>query len=143
MVNNKLYQAIYSKLLKVCPDLHTIESHRKSVIGGTIMDLSLDVLSRNENKIVIALSHYYKHPSGDMIADPDMEIAVYPKLQIAEALSYQDSYIYRTVYSQDRMQVDTKAKQDLNDFLYIWLSNLIEQGHSIKADADDYGVATI
>ena len=143
MDNNKFHQAIYSKLLKVCPDLHTIESHRKSVVGGAIMDLSLDVLSHSDSKIVIALSHYYKHPSGDMIADPDMEVAVYPKQQIAEALSYQDSYIYRTVYSQDRMQVDTKAKQDLNNFLYIWLTNLIEQGHSIKADADDYGVATI
>lgn len=101
------------------------------------MDLSLDVLSRNDNKIVIALSHYYKHPCGDMIADPDMEVAIYPKQQIAEALSYQDSYIYRTVYSQDRMQVDANAKKDLNDFLYIWLTNLIEQGHCIKADTDD------
>lgn len=138
MDNNKFHQAIYSKLLKVCPDLHTIDSHRKSVVGGAIMDLSLDVLSRSDNKIVIALSHYYKHPSGDMIADPDMEVAVYPKQQTAEALSYQDSYIYRTVYSQDRIQVDAKAKKDLNDFLYIWLSNLIEQGHRITVDFDGY-----
>ncbi len=138
MVNDTLYQAIYSKLLKVCPDLHTIESHRKSVVGGAIMDLSLDVLSRNDNKIVIALSHYYKHPCGDMIADPDMEVAVYPKLQIAEALSYQDTYIYRTVYSQNRMQVDTRAKKDLNDFLSTWLTNLVEQGHSIMKEHKDH-----
>jgi uncharacterized protein YqiB (DUF1249 family) len=94
------------------------------------------VLSRSDSKIVIALSHYYKHPSGDMIADPDMEIAVYPKRQLAEALSYQDAYIYRVVYSPDRMQVDVRSKKDLNDFLNTWLNNLIEQGHSIRADAD-------
>ena len=28
-------------------------------------------------------------------------------------------------------------KKDLNAFLYIWLANLIEQGHCIKADTDD------
>lgn len=137
MGSDKLYQSIYSKLLDVVPDLLTIESNGKSVVGGGIMDLCFDVLSRNDSKIVIALSHYYKHPSGDMIADPDMEVAVYPKRQVAEALSFQDTTIYRTVYSPDRMQVDVRAKKDLNVFLDFWLSNLIEQGHSIKADSED------
>ncbi len=45
------------------------------------MDLSLDVLISNDNKIVIALGRFYKHPCGDMIADPDMEVAIYPKQQ--------------------------------------------------------------
>jgi len=136
MGSDKLHQSIFAKLLDVVPDLLTIESHGKSVVGGSIMDLSFDVLCRSDTKIVIALSHYYKHPSGDMIADPDMEIAVYPKRQIAEALSYQDAYIYRTVYSPDRMQVDVRAKKDLNVFLDEWLSNLVAQGHSIKAGSD-------
>ncbi|MBC3810104.1 DUF1249 domain-containing protein [Undibacterium aquatile] len=136
MSNEKLHQSIYSKLLDVVPDLHTIESNGKSVVGGGIMDLCFDVLSRSDSKIVIALSHYYKHPSGDMIADPDMEIAVYPKRQVAEALSFQDATIYRTVYSSDRLIVDIRAKKDLNDFLNFWLTNLIQQGHSIKVGVD-------
>lgn len=77
MDNESLQSRIYKKLLVVVPDMHTIESHGKSVVGGGIMDLCFDVLSRTDSKVVIALSHYYKHKSGDMIADPDMEVAVY------------------------------------------------------------------
>lgn len=136
MGNDKLYSAIYSKLLEVIPDLHSIKSYGKSVVGGGIMDLSLDVLSRSDSKLVIALSHLYKHDSGDLIPDPDMEIAVYPKRQLAEALSYQDAYIYRTVYSHDRLKIDIKSKEDLNTFLNTWLTNMIEQGHCIKLNGN-------
>lgn len=115
------------------PDLLTIEEHGKSTVPN-FMDLHLDVLHKRSNRIVIALSHYYKHPSGDMIPDPDMELAVYPMLQIAEALSYQDSFCYRTIYSDDKGTEDIKAKKELNAFLDQWLSNLIKQGHCIKAD---------
>jgi hypothetical protein len=44
------------------------------------------VLSRHHKKMVIALSHYYKHPSGDMIADPDITIAVYTAAESVEVL---------------------------------------------------------
>ena len=120
------------RLLEVVPDLMTIEEHGKSKVPG-LMDLNLDVLSRTPSKIVIALSHYWKHPSGDMIADPDMEIAVYPALETAEALSYQDSYCYQRVHD-GKNQIDVRAKRDLNQFLALWLTNLIRQGHCIKRD---------
>lgn len=122
---------------KVAPNLLTIEESGKSIVPN-FMDLNLDVLHKRSNRILIALSHYYKQ-NGDMIADPDMELAVYPKLEIAEALSYQDSFCYRTIYSDDNGTEDIKAKKELNAFLDQWLSNLIEQGHCIKADevADD------
>lgn len=128
-----IYARIYRKLQKVVPDLLTIEEHGKSTVPN-FMDLNLDVLHKRSNRIVIALSHYYKHPCGDMIPDPDMELAVYPMLEIAEALSYQDSFCYRTIYSDDKGAEDIKAKKELNAFLDQWLSNLIEQGHCIKAD---------
>lgn len=127
-----IYARIYRKLKKAVPDLLTIEEHGKSTVPN-FMDLNLDVLHKRSNRIVIALSHYYKQ-NGDMVADPDMELAVYPKLEIAEALSYQDSVCYRTIYSDDSGTEDIKAKKELNAFLDQWLSNLIEQGHCIKAD---------
>ncbi len=123
---------IFRKLREVVPDLLTIEEHGKSKVPG-LMDLNLDVLNRTPLKIVIALSHYWKHPSGDMIADPDMEIAVYPERENAEALSYQDCYRYQQVYDQEG-RIDIRAKRDLNQFLLQWLSNLIRQGHRIKCD---------
>lgn len=123
---------IFHKLLDVVPDLLTIEEHGKSVVSG-YMDLNLDILHRNPERIIIALSHYYKHHSGDMIADPDMEIAVYPSREYAEALTYQDAYSYQSVL-QDEGVVDAKLQRDLNDFLSQWLTNLKQQGHLVKAD---------
>ncbi len=121
---------IYGKLLKVVPDLLSIEEHGKSIVPE-FMDLNLDILQRAPEKIIIALSHYYKHPSGDMIADPDMEIAVYPSQQFAEALTYQDGFVYQSALL-DSGQVNEKLQRELNDFLSQWLTNLIEQGHQIK-----------
>ena len=125
-----LHSRIYKKLLNVVPDLLTIEEHGKSKVRG-LMDLNLDVLTRTPSKIVIALSHYYKHPSSDIIADPDMEIAAYPDREVAEALTYQDTFGYRVVY-HDGNRVDVRAKRDLNSFLNTWLGNLIVQGHRIR-----------
>ncbi len=127
------YQQIYRKLLLVVPDLQTIEESGKSIVSG-YMNLNLDVLKRGTDKMVIALSHYYRHSSGDMIADPDMEVAVYPAKGLAEALTYQDTYGYRVVYSDGGTKVDVRARRDLNEFLNQWLDNLIEQGHCITSD---------
>ncbi len=128
-----IHSRIYGKLLKVIPDLLTIPEHGKSIVKG-YMDLNLDILHRRPDRIVIALSHYYKQ-NGDMIADPDMEVAVYPQRETAEALAYQDCYSYRRVYVQDNA-IDIKAKRDLNQFLNQWLTNLIAQGHRIASESD-------
>jgi uncharacterized protein YqiB (DUF1249 family) len=121
-----LYQQIYKKLLMVVPSLLSIKEGGKSIVVG-YMDLNLDVLKRGAEKTIVALSHCYRHPSGDMIADPDMGIAVYPAKSMAEALSYQDCYGYREVYSEGGSKVDVRARRDLNEFLIQWLSNVIEQ----------------
>lgn len=128
-----IHARMFHKLLDVIPDLFTIEESGKSKVDG-FMDLNLDILHRRPDRIIIALSHYYKHPSGDMIADPDIKIAVYPQREIAEALAYQDIYCYRRVYGEDGATVDVRAKRELNMFLNQWLTNLIQQGHCIRAE---------
>ena len=47
---------------------------------------------------MLALSHYYKHPSGDLIPDPDMTLQVLRDAQTAKALTYQDKYRDDVVY---------------------------------------------
>ena len=42
-----------------------------------------------------AFSHYYKHPSGDMIADPDMEILYDPETKDLFGITYQDTFGYQ------------------------------------------------
>ena len=126
-----LHQQIYKRLLKVIPHLDGVAEHAKSVVPG-YMDLNLDILRRGKDNTVIALSHYFKQ-NGDMIADPDMVIAVYPDRAIAEALSYQDCYRHQEVYSDGGRMVDIRAKRDLNKFLSQWLNNLRLQGHRINS----------
>lgn len=94
------------------------------------MDLNFDLIGKSRNQVIFTLSHYYKHPSGDLIADPDMCIRLDRKGKTVEALSYQDTYCYREVYSEGGA-VDVKVKKALNDFLVQLLRNLKDQGHKI------------
>ena len=82
--------------------------------------------------------HYYKHHSGDMIADPDMEIMLYPDKKMAEALTYQDAYLYQEVYPEEG-KVNLRLKKDLNSFLNTWLNNIKWQGHQIEGQENDKG----
>lgn len=115
-----IYEQIYDKLekigiLKLKPGQYTKLKSR------AFMDLAVEHLYRN----VFSLTHYYKQ-GGDLVPDPDMQIRVMPEGKMAEAMSYQDTYGYRQVYSDGK--VDLKAKKELNAFLNKWLSNLIRQG---------------
>ena len=130
--NEKIQTDNFHKLLDVVPDLMTIEEAGKSKSDG-YMDLNLDVLHRSPEKLVIALSHYHRHPSGDLIADPDMEMVVFLKRERVEALTYQDAFGFRAV-ATDSADGDKKCQRDLNRFLSQWLSNLIVQGHRITQD---------
>ena len=132
MTSEQIYTSIYHKLLDVVPDILTIEGSTKSVVGGGIMDLCFEFINRSDKKIVIALTHYYK-AGGDLVPDPDMSMAVYPDKCMAEALTFQDSYVYRQVYTEYNGHIDLRSKKDLNEFLDQWLTNLIEQGHKITA----------
>ena len=127
--NEKIQTMIYYKLLDVVPDLLSIAEAGKSKRAG-YMDLGFDVLYRSPEKLVIALSHYYRHPSGDMIPDPDMEIAVFIKQEHAEAMTFQDAFGYQSVGS-DESEHSNSRQRDMNRFLSQWLSNLIIQGHRI------------
>ena len=88
------------------------------------MDLHVDILSKNGNVWRIAVAHNYK-ASGDVIPDPDIEVTVDFAAETAQAETYQDTYLYRVVD-------DEKSRKELNEFLLLWLNNLIEQGHKME-----------
>ncbi|MDM5182011.1 DUF1249 domain-containing protein [Massilia sp. DJPM01] len=125
-----IYERNYKKLIQLIPTLLEIKTAAKLTAPG-FMNLNVDILDRHHKKIVIALSHYYKHPSGDMIADPDMTMAVYTETESVEVLAYQDCFGYRKVYSEDGMTFSPSTKKELNSFLGQWLTNLLEQGHTL------------
>jgi uncharacterized protein YqiB (DUF1249 family) len=95
------------------------------------MDLNFDYLREDDQgRHIIAMSHYYKHPSGDMIADPDMELRIDEDMGTIEALTYQDASRYNEVYSRDGKYVNPRVKKSLNSFLSTWLNNCKNQGFS-------------
>jgi hypothetical protein len=96
------------------------------------MALNLDRLpSEKEGTVRISMAHNYIQ-EGDVMADPDMEIRIYPELKAAEALTYQQDGlgIYQRVYPEPGM-VSIRLKKDLNIFLNRWLSNQIQQGFRV------------
>ena len=66
-----------------------------------------------------------------MIADPDMILIVNTQLCCVNAITYQDSMIYQSAELEDG-KYNMKLVKQLNEFVGIWLQNLINQGHKIK-----------
>lgn len=116
-----IYEHIYQRLGDL--GILGVNEHARFVASG-FMDLHVDRIGKNR----YALAHNYRHPSGDTIPDPDMEIQVFPETRMAEALSYQDTYGYQVVYPEPG-KVNLKAKKSLNAFLVQWLKNIKMQGH--------------
>ena len=123
---------IFSRLLDVIPDFASLESgdYGKSEAAG-FMALHLDVLHIDGDKVLVALAHNYKHPSGDMIPDPDMQVVAYRDREYAEAVSYQDFFGYKEVWG-GAGAAHASWQREMNSFLFSWLGNLIEQGHCVK-----------
>jgi hypothetical protein len=133
--NPLIYHTMYKKLIQIVPpELWHEGASGKSKSGG-FMDLNYDYLFHDGKGHVIALSHYFEQ-EGDLIADPDMQIRIYPPpFEGVEALTFQDQWGYREVYP-DPTHVDVKAKKDLNKFLNFWLTNLINQKHKIPVETE-------
>lgn len=132
-----IYERNFKKLIKIIPDLLQKEpgwACRMKAEG--FMDLHVDFLKvepqGDGKKIVISLAHRYLQ-NGDSMADPDMEIAVYPNAGMAEALTYQQDGlgIYQVVYPEPG-KFYPKRKKELNSFLETWLRNIVSQGHKIE-----------
>jgi len=113
---------LFNQLLRVIPNLRTINEYVKLNAEGFI-DFHVDILYRKGDTARIAIAHNYIQ-NGDTISDPDMELLVDFKNQTVEANTFQNIYAYSEV------EEGNDALQDeLNEFLEMWLNNLIEQGH--------------
>lgn len=101
--------------------------------SSAYMDLNIDYLYSEERSYVISIAHNYVQ-NGDLMADPDMEIQIYPAIKMVEALNITQHAVgvHRSVYGYDengkKISVDPAAKKDINEFLLFWLNNLVDQG---------------
>ena len=119
---------IFQKLLRVAPNLMDIKEYTKSKSSG-YLDLSCDILESGRDYRRIALSHYWQHPFGDLIPDPDMEVSIFFDWELAEATTYRDVFTYENAYPVDGEPPDFSVHSRINDVLEQWLQNLADQGH--------------
>ena len=121
---------IYQKLLRVAPNLMDIKECSKSKSSG-YLDLSCEILESGRDYRRIALSHYWEHPFGDLIPDPDMEVSIFFDWELAEATTYRDVFTYENAYPVDGEPPDFPVHSRINDVLEQWLQNLADQGHML------------
>jgi len=119
-----IYEKIYQKLSNLINFERLQQNEYLKYKSSGLMDLHIDFLRfEGTNSFIIAMGHNYKQ-NGDVMADPDMEIRIFPNTQMAETLTFQlDSLgIYQRVYRDNK--VDLSLKKDLNSFLDKWLTKI-------------------
>ena len=118
---------IYQKLMRFAPDLLSIKESAKFEVEGYFTLISLEVTDASEGYRRISLNHCWSDDSGTLISDPDIEIAVYPDWEMAEALIYRDTFSVEVAYPVEGGPVDTKAYLSINNSLERWLDSLLQQ----------------
>ena len=140
MINAQIYQKLAQLIPNMEERLHNNTAFGKSVSEG-FMDLHFDSLGKDATGAYhIALAHYFEQ-NGDLVPDPDMRIRIDTVAKTAQALSFQNMYVYQEVNPDlpDTDQNNNTLKKELNLFLSDWLNNALNQGHVIdftKADAE-------
>ncbi len=101
--------------------------------GSGIMAVGVDRLSDNDYGTIWAISHYWKHDSGDMMADPDMTFlvatdGVYPMTFQQDPGIYQEA----VVWAEDGSISGYRRRQqrELKDFANRWMQNIEAQQFS-------------
>ncbi len=101
--------------------------------GSGIMAVDVDRLSDNDYGTIWAISHYWKHPSGDRMADPDMTFLVASN-GIYPLTFQQDPGIYQeaVVWAEDGSISGYRRRQqrELKDFANRWMQNIEAQQFS-------------
>ncbi len=111
-----------------------IIAHGRLDIGGSgIMAVGVDRLSDNDYGTIWAISHYWLHPSGDMMADPDMMFLVAAD-GIYPLTFQQDPGIYQevVVWAEDGSISGCRRRlqRDLKNFANGWMQNIEAQQFS-------------
>jgi uncharacterized protein YqiB (DUF1249 family) len=118
-----VYEMIYARLqqLKILDENGKMQVDYMKFKSEGLMDLNVDNLLND----MIAIAHNGIQ-NGDVMADPDVQVHIYPETKSAEALTFQNDYlgIYQQVYEDGKYS--PKLKKDLNEFLNDWLRTIIE-----------------
>jgi uncharacterized protein YqiB (DUF1249 family) len=119
-----VYEMIFTRLqqMGIINENGEMQTDYMKFVSPGLMDLNVDKLTAD----TIALAHNGKQ-NGDVMADPDVEVKIYPEMKMAETLTFRNDYlgIYQEVYPEPGKYYP-KLKKELNTFLNDWLRNMIE-----------------
>ena len=84
---------------------------------------------RTRGTRIYSIAHYDRM-NGDAMRDPEMTVEVNPATGTVEPLTFQNDYMgmYREVYCNDGWHYRPELRTSLDDFLWHWLQNIIDQG---------------
>lgn len=103
--------------------------------GDGFMDLVVSVIYETNNNLLISLGHYFLHNQAPY-PDPCMHFRVLRNSGIVKPLTYRNSIQFTNVaYIQENKG---HVEDDLKQFLYMWLNNIIMQGYSPSAKKLDW-----
>jgi len=129
-----VFEMIYARLqqMGIIDEKGIMQAEYMKFKSSGLMDLNVDNLLNN----TIALAHNGIQ-NGDVMADPDVQVKIYPEMKAAEALTFQNDYlgIYQEVYPEPGKYYP-KLKKELNEFLNDWLKNMIEVQEYKLAEED-------
>lgn len=119
-MNKNILRDIYVQLqqLGILNESGTMRVSYMRFASSGLMDLHVDRLLATR----ISVAHNGLL-NGDIMADPDVEITIYPERQEATAETFQNDYLGIYQEPQD--------KRELNVFLHDWLTNIINAGYQL------------
>ncbi|AKB43056.1 MULTISPECIES: DUF1249 domain-containing protein [Methanosarcina] len=128
-----VYEIIFARFqqMRIIDESGEMQADYMKFVSSGLMPLNVDKLTSD----TIALAHNGKQ-NGDVMADPDMEVRIYPELKMAEALTFRNDYmgIYQEVYPEPGKYYP-KLKKELNYFLNNWLKTMIDiQGYRLTVE---------
>jgi N12 class adenine-specific DNA methylase len=130
-------QQAYLRLKSLAPHILDGRYNYQKMSTSGFMDLNIDKISEN----MIAIAHNYIQ-NGDVMADPDMQIMIDEKHQMALPFSFQNDGIgvYQSVYDEHGTR-NQELELDLAQFLSTWLSNIEAQGHVTSKAQYNYEIS--
>lgn len=122
----------YKALKPFLDAVNEAEGHKHFTAAG-YMDLVIENLQFVDfaGRAVYSVSHYGEQ-NGDLMADPDMEIAVDTEKGQIIPRTFRNDYmgIYQEVfrYQNGKTYYSERLLIDLDGFLWQWLKNIADQG---------------
>ena len=123
-----LYESNYLRLLRLIPDLDTLEDTVVSRVAGAL-DLYLSIEERFKYTTTLSLTYCFVDQEH-LVLEPNARICVYHDVRAADLVSHCRRKHSRKVrpWIRGRMP-ELDRRWEINRFLYKWLRFCTHQGH--------------